>query len=208
MLCCSTIYTAEQMAADLIDHFNLRAPIDVEGLAETLNLKIYYRDIKSLDLGTSNLYVRGKPGTSYSGILIDENEPWERQRFGIAHEIGHHLILWEGTRSDVVGCEAQGMVSYPVCKECVVKRHGDRCDKQEAWCNRFAAALLMPPRYVEPIYASLQKCKPSLKATVIMAIFSVSVSTARRRIVELKLRSDGISNDEMRRALALALNHK
>jgi hypothetical protein len=89
-------------------------PVDVEQLCESLCcLRIRATD----DLGA----VPGAPeGVALSGMLlparkevwVSRQEPWERRRFSIAHEVGHYL-LHVGEISDGVFCRAADLRPDP-----------------------------------------------------------------------------------------------
>lgn len=109
------------------------------------------------DMGV-NVYSLNEPGTDLSGtydprhpafngmptILINLSEAPVRQRFTIAHELGHHVL--HGTKSfrDPIN-QLPGML------------------QEEVDANAFAAALLMPEKYFvsafhSALYSDKQMC--------------------------------------------------
>jgi Zn-dependent peptidase ImmA (M78 family) len=71
-------------------------------------------------------------------IWVSGHEPWERRRFSVAHEVGHH-VLHAGASTAGVFCRAGDLRPDPESPE--------RLREREA--NRFAAELLMPQPLVE-----------------------------------------------------------
>lgn len=113
-------------------HAVLAPPIPVAQIARTQGLDVV---IRSIDGGTSGFIAKTGPSSGLIGVNSQHARP--RQRFTIAHELGHHFlssseglhvdqdepILW--FRDDT---SAQGV------------------DVHEIQANRFAAELLMPHR--------------------------------------------------------------
>lgn len=115
------------------------APIDVKRIAKALGLQVVVEDL----------------GTQVSGLLVnngrnayicvhrDHAEP--RQRFTIAHEIGHFVL-----RHQFVGGE-----HVHVDKGNFISQRGPRSsagvDPMEIEANQFAASLLMPSRMVRQL---------------------------------------------------------
>ena len=109
---------------NLLDHYGIRyPPIDVEAIANAMGLRI----IKTPEPGWSGaLDLRYDPPV----IWLDEKENVLRNRFTIAHELGH-LIKH----------------SIPGVKE-VFRDSNFRKDFQDSQANKWAANLLMPPGVV------------------------------------------------------------
>lgn len=89
-------------------------------------------------------------------IIVNDNTRRERQRFSIAHEIGHFIL-------------GHGPLAFNL-----VKTDEDRFPSQEVQANAFAAELLMPKPYLQH-YGYLtpsqiaQICDVSLGAATIRA---------------------------------------
>jgi uncharacterized protein DUF955 len=78
-------------AQTLIGNFQREAPVSVAALANALGLKVWSSD---LPRGISGKLFRS---TEYGGeagfaIFVNSHEPETRQRFTIAHELGHFLL--------------------------------------------------------------------------------------------------------------------
>ena len=111
-------------------HFRSTIPVDVEGLALALGIKVR----------------KGFLGPKISGVIeriddgfeieVNADHPQTRQRFTIAHEIGHFVLhralMGDGNVDDCV-YRSDGSVKN--------NRIGPR---QETQANKFAAWLLMP----------------------------------------------------------------
>lgn len=109
-----------------------RPPVPVEEIAERLGLEIRYAPF---DGDLSGALVRSKDET-YIGVNSSDHP--NRQRFTIAHELGH-FVLHRG-------------ITLHVDKNFRVNlRDGDSSrgiDRDEMEANRFAAELLMPTRLI------------------------------------------------------------
>lgn len=123
----------ERRALDLIQRYNLSGPpLDVQRLAQELGIKLTKSDL----------------GVDCSGVLVKRGDSavvavnWEhhsnRQRFTIAHEIGHFVLHKNGTYVD------RSTSAFFRNAE-----SGSGTVKEEREANRFAAALLMPAAWIE-----------------------------------------------------------
>jgi hypothetical protein len=121
----------ERMAARLVERLDLRPPIDVDeicGSLADLKYKSFPIEIDGLCL---DLKVPGKRPK----VWVSKAIPPVRQRFTLAHEIGHIIIPWHsGTIIDDI--------------EMPRSREHSRYREMEAQANRFAAELLMPSVWV------------------------------------------------------------
>lgn len=110
---------------DLLD----TAPVDVAEVARRLGLAIYR---KALAPGVSGALVKAPELGSPSGfvVYVDSGEPYARQRFTAAHEIGHFVL-----HRDKIGDRIE---------DNHLLRSDRLSDRVEVEANRFAAHLLMP----------------------------------------------------------------
>lgn len=104
----------------------------------------------------NNIEIRHNPelqGQSIAGkiykqgdrVIIEVN-PWQtpyRQRFTIAHELGHYFLNHELNGDGLNRTDTVAMLSNPT-------------DKVETQANDFAANLLMPREFIEGILYKLQ----------------------------------------------------
>lgn len=121
------------------------APIDVEQLARSLGADVRY---EPADDNLSGFILRNRKQRS-ALIGVNSNHHPNRQRFTIAHEIGHFLLHdTEGIHVDRSDCGP------------VVRRRNEESSKgeddDEKEANLFAAELLMPATLLEEDIASLE----------------------------------------------------
>ncbi len=123
----------ERLAAELLRLAVIRrAPVDVEHIANHLGVRV-----ERADLGDECSGVLVKKGRT-AVIGVHWLHPPSRQRFTIAHELGHFRLHKEGTYVD------RGMSAFYRDST-----SGSGTVKQEREANHFAAALLMPAGWVE-----------------------------------------------------------
>jgi Zn-dependent peptidase ImmA (M78 family) len=129
---------AAQTAADrLVARFGITtAPVNVHDVAHLLGLTIVS---ENLGADVSALLVT-EAGTSVIGV--NKTHPRKRQRFSIAHEIGHHVMRHQFVPGEHVHVDRGSYIS----------ERGTRAaagtDPKEAEANQFAASLLMPTKLV------------------------------------------------------------
>lgn len=113
------------------------APVDVEKIATSLDIKVV-RVKFSKDEISGAIKMKGKDGSPV--IAVNENHCKERQRFTIAHEIGHFILHSienfhvDSTQSPVYFRDANAVSTTTNIKE--------------VQANQFAAELLMPREMV------------------------------------------------------------
>ncbi len=121
--------TPEERAIDLLrEHKILKPPVDVEVIARKEGAKVVFQDLEPHV--SAVLVQRDKTATIGVNALHHPN----RQRFSVAHELGHYLM--HADRPTVFVDEMlvhfrADATSQPV-------------DQRESEANAFAAALLMP----------------------------------------------------------------
>ena len=121
----------ERRAARLLRDHEVTAPaVDVEALAEALDISVQYERLASDMSGV--LLVEG--GTAK--VAINEAHHRNRQRFTLAHEIGHVLLHAD---------EDRVFVDRRFFRNAWASK-GELREEIEA--NAFAASLLMPERFV------------------------------------------------------------
>lgn len=126
---CNPIKLASALFQQLPD---IALPVPIIEIATSVEIKkISFCDIKNFD--GALITTDGKPDGI---IVVNENSPESRQRFTIAHELGHYLLphhtvgRFECTRDDMMRTEQRSRLS-PV-------------QKMEVEANAFAAEILMP----------------------------------------------------------------
>jgi Zn-dependent peptidase ImmA (M78 family) len=117
-----------KLARQVFQNTDGTIPVDVDRIAAESSITIRLQAFE--DSVSGILVVRGDEGI----IAVNQNHHRNRQRFTIAHEIGHFLIHREST--------SQFIDSSPVFFRGPAAAEGT--DKQEIEANQFAAELLMP----------------------------------------------------------------
>lgn len=149
-------------------------PVPVEVIARALGADVVY---EPMDRGVSGLLVRD--GKSVV-IGINAAHPPGRQRFSIAHEIGH-LVLHKG----------RPMVVDHVRLNLRDERSSAATDVEEIQANKFAAELLMPQALVLRELRSIDAARSGSEATVVSdlaQLFDVSEQAMEYRLVNLGAR--------------------
>lgn len=137
---------------------------DIEVIAYFCGARVEYRPL-------TNCAARIIGKNNQAIITVDEASSTERQRFSVAHELGH----WMGDRGDIaVSCRAAAMSS--------TRLQGVANDR-EAAANRFAVELLMPAHLFRQ--AALNKPVTMVTARSLADQFRVSLTAAALRLVEL-----------------------
>lgn len=124
-------HSLDQGTLEIIEGLQDGAPIRLSAIATALGVKVIATTLPS---GISGA-IRPDP-VSPGGFVIkvNRNDPARRQRFTVAHEIGHYLLhrdeIGDGITDDVLYRSALS-------------------DRREAQANRMAADLLMPQRLID-----------------------------------------------------------
>ena len=124
--------TARKTAEALIERLDIKStPVDVNFVAKQLGLKVVYNELGE---DVSGLLVSGDDTAI---ICVRESDPLVRQRFTIAHEIGHFCLKHQDETERVHVDEG-----WKVTARSHNKTAG--FDPIEVEANQFAATLLMP----------------------------------------------------------------
>jgi Zn-dependent peptidase ImmA (M78 family) len=158
---------AEMVLGDLGQR---RLPIDVEEIAKGRGALIVRQDFAKADV--SGMLLR-EPGRTIIGVNSTHSSV--RQRFTIAHELGH-LELHRGRKL---------IMDTPVRVNFRDRTSGLATDQEEVQANRFAATLLMPQELVirEARVSSHRSVDALIKA--LAATFQVSKEAMSYRLVNL-----------------------
>ncbi len=119
------------------------------------------------------------PERGVGSILINGRSPYRRQRFTIAHELGHFLNLWHAPAPDGSSrCTTADLSKLDAGSGKSKGRH----HRQEGEANRFAIELLAPHQRLEPIL----KRTDGLDAVIEIADqLELSREAAARRFAEI-----------------------
>jgi Zn-dependent peptidase ImmA (M78 family) len=163
---------AEEQAMEVLEAFgNSGPPVAVEKIALAQGAQITY---ETFDGQVSGMLIRDEDRAI---IGVNSTHAPVRQRFTIAHEIGH-LVMHKGR---------------PVFIDRLVRineRDGSS-DKDERQANAFAAALLMPHTFVtaeiERIFGKRSQTMPEQLVDELAAKFDVSSAAMGYRLVNLNI---------------------
>ena len=114
-------------------------PVSITHVAKHLGIEVEHADLGE---GCSGVLVRRPDGTV---IGVNRRDSQNRQRFTIAHEIGHFLLHEEQTYVD-----AGFSMNFRDLES------GSGTKREEIEANRFAAALLMPEALVKKEFSARQ----------------------------------------------------
>lgn len=139
-----SIRAARQQGEALADALNFRkAPVDVEAVTEHLRLRLVYMDLGD---DVSGLLISKGDSTV---IAVQKSDPLNRQRFTIAHEIGHYCLRHQFEQGEHVHVDRGHLITPRN------SRSSTGADPKEIEANQFAACLLMPSkllsRYIEKL---------------------------------------------------------
>jgi len=150
----------EKKAEELID--SNKFPIDVVKIANKLNFDVFLSDFDEANV--SGMVINSPTEKS---IYVNKNDTPQRQRFTIAHEIGHIILHHKTNEKDFKDIDYRNTDNLPTQKE------------TEA--NAFAAALLMPKKETEKIWNELKDIDD------VANYFKVSKAAAAIRLMNLEL---------------------
>lgn len=134
---------ARRQAEQLIRRFNITAPsVKVERIVADLGLRLVRKPLGAV----SGLLILGADAAT---ICVNNRHPANRQRFTIAHEIGHHYLKHQLRPGEHVFVDEGHFISQRGA------RASEGVDPIEIEANQFAAALLMPADFVRDAVSEL-----------------------------------------------------
>lgn len=159
---------AERFAFQAWHTLKLSAPVDVERVADRLNIDVYYEEFVS---EIDGVYLRMPGVPPVIAVNNTYTKPLGRRRFTLAHEIGHHLLcrrMPDNTRLFFVDA---------------VSTHKSMTERA---CDKFAALLLMPEDLTRQWFEELS-ANPEHRVAIMAERFQVSPGAMRVRLKELNL---------------------
>lgn len=134
--------TIEQKGSELLDNLGMKyAPIPIKKILKELNISLQPFDLGH-EVSGALVIEKGVPRIGYN-----PSESEVRQRFTIAHELGHFMLH--------CGKKQDGLFVDNVKVMFRRKNSTPKEIKQEREANSFAAAILMPQDLVEQEYDQL-----------------------------------------------------
>lgn len=125
-----------EIVSDLFEKYSLTIPVDLHTITLGERINLAY---EVMDDALSGLCMRNSNGVS---IVINESHHPNRQRFTLAHELGHHFLHLMNSADDEM---------VFVDKASIYRRDSKSSTgmiKKEREANEFAAELLMPESIV------------------------------------------------------------
>lgn len=128
------LHPVQKFAQLLVERHDLTPPVDVHGLAQI------YADVEVCDWpydcdGVAILNASPK-------IFLKQDRPWRRERFTLAHELGHVIVPWHVNAVDCKPHAESGTDTSTDTEASVLGTH------QELEANQFASHLLVPDRHI------------------------------------------------------------
>ena len=151
---------------DIIAEFAKEYPVDVIGAAQAIGVRVLFDDLPK---GVSGKIQRSSDGSYY--IVANKHEAPARQRFTIAHELGHYMY-----HRSLIGDGIADSPAYRAPDETVYERTPlERFHETQA--NQFAANLLMPKKLIK----KAESDNPGASVQEIAHLFKVSEDAMRIR---------------------------
>jgi len=165
----------EDLTSQILAKFDSNElPVPIRKIAEQLGIKIHSYDLGENISGV--LVIKNDQGT----IGINPTEQPVRQRFTIAHELGHYVLHKNSNESIFIDKE------YKVLFRDQRSSTGE--DKREQEANAFAASILMPKKLlVEQIQNHFFDLTDENAVKRLAKMFNVSVIAMTIRISNLSL---------------------
>lgn len=169
---------ARMQAERLAEHIGKgKIPIDVDGVAQSLGLEVLYADLGE---DVSGLLIFNGESAQ---VCVQNEDPRVRQRFTVAHEIGHHFLRHQFESGEHVHVDKGNYISQRG------PRASEGVDPKEVQANQFAASLLMPTNAIRQRLAKLAGGGPVLDTHVeaLAEDFEVSEQAMTIRLTGLGL---------------------
>ena len=147
----------------LLNNDMYKVPVDIIKIANANGIKVYASD---LEKNISGAISYNKTENTFK-ILVNKNDVKVRQRFTIAHEIGHYFLHREHLKSETVHVD---VILYRANNDIDLE-----AKKREKEVDYFAGALLMNKTLLE-------KLRNENTITELADIFDVSISAMTVRL--------------------------
>ena len=159
------VMTAKQV---LDNYWNNTAPIDPKKIAENIGIIVKYKP-----LGDKISGIIKNNRFHHIEIHVNKLHSEERQRFTIAHELGHYFSSEDFNQFE----DADNLLEIELLKD----RKNDLSDYDERNANSFALELLMPKIAIDYML------KTGKASTIgdLAKIFKVSLSVMNIRLIKL-----------------------
>lgn len=160
---------AQGRARAIIENYGVsEPPVPIEKIAKSLGITIQYAPFDDALSGMAFV----KDGISIIGVNALHHP--NRQRFTIAHELGHHVLHAELLQSGV-------HVDKVVLNRDKMSAQG--LDIKEVQANAFAAEILMPSAWIDDIINDGVDVSDETRIAALAKIFKVSTAALQFRIM-------------------------
>ncbi len=170
-----TIDTVRSAAELLYSKFETHGKVPIVDIVNALGFKIYTQDLPENVGGYIAIGDKAIDKTGHDKIIVvNNNSKYNRQRFTLAHELGHYLL--DPNARD-------GAAFYDAFED------DENNSEMELMINRFAAELLIPaPCFVERYKRkSMHKLSKYEQYKDLAEFFSVPITSVERRFNEVDL---------------------
>ena len=127
---------ARERATEVRESYGLSTPVDLQQLCEQLGISVWVGDLK----GASGLILK-EPGKD-ADIYLERTDSYPRQRFTLAHELGHYFERLEAS-DDEYSFRDEGTLR---------EERSNKYGLMEFYADEFAGELLMPEEEFLEIY--------------------------------------------------------
>ena len=166
----------EAKAANLLQkHRVAKPPVPVERIAKAEGAQVAFEPFEG---ELSGMLYRDPKGANV--VVVNSLNAKTRQRFTVAHEIGHLLLH-----------EAPLQVDRPISVRFRDERSGLAVDQDEIAANQFAAALLMPRDWLLADADRLLGRNPTLSDEAVVEELAVRYAVSRQAM-EFRLANLGL----------------
>lgn len=149
---------------EIFDRYSTEAPVRLVAMAHELGLEVFKSPLKP---SISGLIEPSETAQSGFRIRINRHELAERQRFTLAHEIGHYVL-----HRDKIGGGIVDNIMY----------RSNLSSRYEVEANKFAADLIMPMILVRQKLNQLGRAVSDEAVTALASHFRVSQAAMRIRL--------------------------
>lgn len=177
-----TAWIEREASRVLSAHSITDPPVPVQELATEIGVKVRFQPFS----GNSDISAVLKRGEETAVIGVNSAHPQNRQRFSIAHELGHYYLHSD----EPVFIDFSSRIQKPNARY-RNSMSSEASNREEIDANTFAAALLMPRKMVRNEFAALLDRDPEIDSETLLremaAIFGVSRDAMNFRLLNLGL---------------------
>ena len=160
-------FNLEELTSNiLLNNDMYKIPVDIIKIANANDIRVYEGNLDKKISGA----IRYNESTSIFEILVNKNDPKVRQRFTIAHELGHYFLHQDFLIKEKLHID----VMYRTTDKNDPEVEEQKAREREV--DYFAGALLMNKTLLEKIY------KETNSIQELAEVFEVSVSAMTVRL--------------------------